>query len=177
MTNSTSSKNYAKALADIAQDNVMSYNDIKKNLGIVSEILTSSDELKNVLENTTISNAIKTDIINEVFKNQINEKIINFLKILVDKSKFNEFSEIKNDYEKILDDVNNIKRVEVISAVPLTDEHKSRITDKLQNKLQKEVIPNWIEQPEIMGGLVIKIEDDVIDSSIKKKLENLEITI
>ena len=150
---------------------------IKKNLDIVSEILTSSDELKNVLENTTISNAIKIDIINEVFKNQINEKIINFLKILVDKSKFNEFSEIKKDYEKILDDVNNIKRVEVISAVPLTEEDKSRITEKLQNKLHKEVIPNWIEQPEIMGGLVIKIEDDVIDSSIKKKLENLEITI
>lgn len=177
MTNSTSSKNYAKALAEIAQDKVMSYDDIKRDLDITESILESSNELKSILENTTISNTIKTDIVNEVFKNQINEKIINFLKILINKSKFNEFSEIKNEFEKILDDVNNIKRVEVVSAVPLTDEHKSRITEKLKNKLGKEVIPNWFEQPEIMGGLVIKIEDDVIDSSIKKKLENLEITI
>ena len=95
----------------------------------------------------------------------------------MNKAKFNEFQEIKEEYEHILDEVNNIKRVEVISAVPLTDEHKSRITEKLKNKLNKEVIPSWIEQPEIMGGLVIKIEDDVIDSSIRKKLENLEITI
>lgn len=177
MTNSTSSKNYAKALAEIAQDKVMSYDDIKRDLDITESILESSNELKSILENTTISNTIKTDIVNEVFKNQINEKIINFLKILINKSKFNEFSEIKNEFEKILDDVNNIKRVEVVSAIPLTDEHKSRITEKLKNKLGKEVIPNWVEQPEIMGGLVIKIEDDVIDSSIKKKLENLEITI
>ena len=177
MTNSISTKNYAKALAETAQDKVMSYEDIKQNLDIVSDILSSSAELKNVLENTTISIPVKNDIINEVFQNQINEEIINFLKILVNKAKFNEFQEIKEEYEHILDEVNNIKRVEVISAVPLTDEHKSRITEKLKNKLNKEVIPSWIEQPEIMGGLVIKIEDDVIDSSIKKKLENLEITI
>ena len=79
MTNSISAKNYAKALAETAQDKVMSYEDIKQNLDIVSDILSSSAELKNVLENTTISIPVKNDIINEVFQNQINEKIINFL--------------------------------------------------------------------------------------------------
>ena len=70
MTNSTSSKNYAKALAEIAQDKVMSYDDIKRDLDITESILESSNELKSILENTTISNTIKTDIVNEVFKNQ-----------------------------------------------------------------------------------------------------------
>ena len=181
MINSTSPKNYAKALAEIAKDNVMSYEDIKHNLDTVILILQSSSELQMTLENTAISNSAKIDIINEVFKNQINDKIINFLKILVNKSKFNELPLIIDEFNKILDNVNNIKRVEVVSAVQLTEDltedQKNKITEKLKNKLNKNIIAEWIEQPEIIGGLIIKIEDDVIDSSLKKKLENLEITL
>ncbi len=177
MINSTSPKNYAKALAEIAKDNVMSYEDIKHNLDTVILILQSSSELQMTLENTAISNSAKIDIINEVFKNQINDKIINFLKILVNKSKFNELPLIIDEFNKILDNVNNIKRVEVVSAVQLTEDQKNKITEKLKNKLNKNIIAEWIEQPEIIGGLIIKIEDDVIDASLKKKLENLEITL
>ena len=177
MINSTSPKNYAKALAEIAKDNVMSYEDIKHNLDTVILILQSSSELQMTLENTAISNSAKIDIINEVFKNQINDKIINFLKILVNKSKFNELPLIIDEFNKILDNVNNIKRVEVVSAVQLTEDQKNKITEKLKNKLNNKIIAEWIEQPEIIGGLIIKIEDDVIDSSLKKKLENLEITL
>ena len=177
MINSTSPKNYAKALAEIAKDNVMSYEDIKHNLDTVILILQSSSELQMTLENTAISNSAKIDIINEVFKNQINDKIINFLKILVNKSKFNELPLIIDEFNEILDNVNNIKRVEVVSAVQLTEDQKNKITEKLKNKLNKNIIAEWIEQPEIIGGLIIKIEDDVIDSSLKKKLENLEITL
>ena len=177
MINSTSPKNYAKALAEIAKDNVMSYEDIKHNLDTVILILQSSSELQMTLENTANSNSAKIDIINEVFKNQINDKIINFLKILVNKSKFNELPLIIDEFNKILDNVNNIKRVEVVSAVQLTEDQKNKITEKLKNKLNKNIIAEWIEQPEIIGGLIIKIEDDVIDSSLKKKLENLEITL
>lgn len=175
MINSTSSKNYAKALAGLAEDKLMSYEDINKDLDIISKIIESSPDLEKVLENITISNDAKTKIIDEVFKNQVNDKVINFLKILIDKNKFNHFNSIKSAFKKILDEVNNIKRVEVISAITLTDTHKSKITEKLKNKLGKDIIANWVEQPEIIGGLIIKIEDDVIDSSLKNKLENLGI--
>ena len=81
----TSSKNYAGALAEIADDNIISYDGIKNDLNTVSEIIKNSPDLKSVLENITISTDIKNSIIDEVFKNQINEKIINFLKILTNK--------------------------------------------------------------------------------------------
>lgn len=176
MINSTSSKNYAKALAELSSDNILSFENIANDLNIVSDILNNSKDLQNTLENITISQKIKNDIINEVFKNQINEKIINFLKILVDKSKFNEFFEIKKEFDKILYDVNNIKRATVKSAVTLSENQKTRIIEKLQSKLNKTIIADWVESPEIIGGLIIKIDDNVIDSSLRTKLKNLEIT-
>ena len=86
----TSSKNYAGALAEIADDNIISYDGIKNDLNTVSEIIKNSPDLKSVLENITISTDIKNSIIDEVFKNQINEKIINFLKISVNLQKLNQ---------------------------------------------------------------------------------------
>ncbi len=169
----TSSKNYACALAEIADDNIISYDEIKNDLNTISVIIKNSPDLKSVLENITIATDVKNSIIDEVFKNQINEKLVNFLKILTNKNKFDEFDEIKSDFESIYNDVNNIKLVEVTSAVELTQEQKNRVTEKLQAKLNKQIQANWLLNSDIIGGLIIKIDDNVINSSLKNKLEKL----
>ncbi len=169
----TSSKNYAGALAEIADDNIISYDEIKNDLNTISVIIKNSPDLKSVLENITIATDVKNSIIDEVFKNQINEKLVNFLKILTNKNKFDEFDEIKSDFESIYNDVNNIKLVEVTSAVELTQEQKNRVTEKLQAKLNKQIQANWLLNSDIIGGLIIKIDDNVINSSLKNKLEKL----
>ena len=169
----TSSKNYAGALAEIADDNIISYDEIKNDLNTISVIIKNSPDLKSVLENITIATDVKNSIIDEVFKNQINEKLVNFLKILTNKNKFDEFDEIKSDFESIYNDVNNIKLVEVTSAVELTQEQKNRVTEKLQAKLNKQIKANWLLNRDIIGGLIIKIDDNVINSSLKNKLEKL----
>lgn len=173
MAGSTSSKNYAGALAEIANDNVMSYDNIQEDLNIVSAIIESSVDLKNVLENITISTEIKNNIIDDVFKNQINEKIVNFLKVITAKNKFNEFWDIKSEFENIYNDVKNIKLVDVTSAIELSDEQKSKVINKLQAKLNKTIIANWKLDEDIIGGLIIKIDDNVINSSLKNRLEKL----
>ena len=169
----TSSKNYAGALAEIADDNIISYDEIKNDLNTISVIIKNSPDLKSVLENITIATDVKNSIIDEVFKNQINEKLVNFLKILTNKNKFDEFDEIKSDFESIYNDVNNIKLVEVTSAVELTQEQKNRVTEKLQAKLNKQIKANWLLNSDIIGGLIIKIDDNVINSSLKNILEKL----
>ncbi len=173
MASSTSSKNYAGALAEIANDNVLSYDNIKNDLNTVSDIIASSAELKNVLENITISTEIKNSIIDDVFKNQVDAKIVNFLKVITAKNKFNEFAEIKNEFENRYNDVKNIKPVDVTSAIELSDDQKNKITDKLRSKLNKEIIANWKIDSDIIGGLIIKIDDNVINSSLKNRLEKL----
>ena len=173
MTNSTSSKNYAGALAQIAKSNSMSFDEIKNDLNIAESIINSSSELKDVLENITISTDVKSEIVEDVFKNQINSKIINFLKIITDKNKFKDFAEIKSEFENLYNEEKNIKTVDVTSAIQLSDEQKHRVIEKLQNKLNKQIIANWQIDENIIGGLIIKVDDDVINSSLKNKLEKI----
>ncbi len=170
---STSAQNYADSLIKVGQDGVMTYDTILADLNTIREITSSSQELVGVMENPAISVNTKDEIINNVFSNQINEKLINFLKVLIDKKRFYELNEIIEAYSNKVDEINNIKRVEVVSAVEVSDDRKQRLIEKLQNKLQKTVIANWEIDQNIIGGLVIKIDDDIIDNSLKNKLENL----
>lgn len=166
---SKSAITYANSL--IEADN--NYEQILNDLRTVQNITSQSKDFNEVMLNPTISVSTKNEIIDEIFKNQINEKVINFLKILADKKRFSELNEIISAYSEKVDEINNIKRVEVISVVELSEEQKRQTVEKLQNRLQKNVVVQWTKNADIIGGLVIKIDDDIIDSSLKNKLEKL----
>lgn len=170
---SLSAKNYSKALVEMVRDNVISFEDLSKDLATVSEILKTSQDLRLTLENPTVSEEVKSQIVEEVFKNEVHPQVVSFLKVLIDKNRFSEFSQIKADYEIKLDDVNKIQAVEITSAVELSEEYRERILQKLSEKLQKNIRPNWKVDENIIAGLIYRINDNVIDTSIKSKLDKL----
>lgn len=170
---SLSAKNYSKALVEMVRDNVISFEDLSKDLTTVSEILETSQDLRLTLENPTVSEEVKSQIIEEVFKNEVHPQVVSFLKVLIDKNRFSEFSQIKADYEIKLDDVNKIQAVEITSAVELSEEYREKILQKLSEKLQKNIRPNWKVDENIIAGLIYRINDNVIDTSIKSKLDKL----
>ena len=85
---SLSAKNYSKALVEMVRDNVISFEDLSKDLATVSEILEASQDLRLTLENPTVSDAVKSQIVEEVFKNEVHPQVVNFLMVLIDKTDF-----------------------------------------------------------------------------------------
>lgn len=166
-----SSKIYADTLIRLGQDG--SFDEILENLENIQEICASSNELVAVLQNPTISIDTKNSIIDEVFSKNIDKKIKDFLKIVIEKKRFNEFNSIVFAFKAKLDEINNIKHVEIISAINLDDNNKQTILAKIENKIQKQIIANWTVDNSIIGGLIIKFDDNIIDSSLKQKLEKL----
>lgn len=164
---------YAEALVKIAKDGKLTFEKISADLNSINEILNQSKDLNEVLINPVVSIENKKEIIDRVFSNEIDALIINFLKILVDKNRFDAFDEILNSYNKAIDKVNNISRVDVTSAVEMNDEAKNKLKNKLEEKMKLNVILNLNVNPDIIAGLVIKIGDNVIDMSLKHKLEDL----
>ena len=163
---SQTAKIYADALTKMSQDGSVTYDDILKDLETVSTILKSSADLKNVLITPAVPTEQKQEIITDVFTNQISPNMVNFLKILAEKKRFGEFEEITEAYKEELDEINGIKRIAVISAVDLTEKKKKKI-------INKSIYATWQKDETVIGGLVIRIDDNVIDTSIKNKLENL----
>lgn len=162
-------KTYADSLfeADENREKILS------DLMTISDVISNSNEFDNAMLNPAISLNIKFDIIDEIFKKELSPKVLNFIKIIVEKNRFNEFGQIVSAYKDLLDSANNTQNVEIISAIELSDSKKQNILEKLSAKLSKNIKPDWIIDESIIAGLVIKMDDNVIDSSVKNKLEKL----
>ena len=162
-------KTYADSLfeADENREKILS------DLMTVSDVIENSSEFASTMLNPAISLNIKFEIIDEIFKNELSPKVLNFIKIIVEKNRFNAFGQIISAYKELLDSANNTQNVEIISAIELSDSQKQNIIEKLSAKLNKNIKPDWIIDKSIIAGLVIKMDDNVIDSSVKNKLEKL----
>ena len=98
---------------------------------------------------------------------------MNLLKLLTEK---NRISELKGIYEALSGFKNkktNKKNVEIVSAIELNNETKQRIIEKLNKKLNCDIMPLWQIDKSIIAGLVFKYDDYVIDTSVLAKLKQL----
>jgi F-type H+-transporting ATPase subunit delta len=169
---SSISKNYSKAILEVAQaDNLVQ--EFKTELIEIEKVFESSADLQIVMKNSSISNNEKIEILEAVFGGKINQKILNFIKILVEKHRFDEFGAIVSSYCKKIEELSNKKTVEIISPIKLNFENKSNVLFKLEHKFNCEINPIWTVDNSLIAGLAFKFDDTVIDTSIKAKLENL----
>ena len=166
---STISKVYAKALFEADIDDAT----IKTQLAEILNVIDSSEDLKIVLANSSISSNKKNEILEEIFRDKTDAHLLNLLKLLIEK---NRISDLRNIYDAfiLLDNKgSNKKNVEIVSSVELSEKTKSRILDKLSQKLKCEVVPQWQIDKSIIAGLVFKYEDYVLDTSVLAKLKQL----
>ena len=170
---SAAAKNYAEALIEIVKSGKSGYDVFAADLGTVGEVLKSSVDLSVAMENPAIDSDIKNNIIDDVFGGKISPELINFLKILVDKRRFSEFPQIYAEFINRYNKIQNIQPVTVVSAIKLSKVQQSQIVDKLSAKLNKQILPVWETDEDIIAGIMVKIDDNVLDMSLKYRIEKL----
>lgn len=168
------SKRWAHALMELASENPdTSKEDILYELKTISETIESSEELKNVINNPSISTEEKQIVLCKLFQSSIMPIVYNFLFTLNLRKRVNIISTIAEEFQKELEEIKNITHVNVTSAIELSDERKQDIKQKLAEKLKKEVLVDWNVNNEIIAGLVLNINETIVDNSVKHKLEDL----
>ncbi|MCD4711969.1 MAG: ATP synthase F1 subunit delta [Clostridiales bacterium] len=99
--------------------------------------------------------------------------MLNFLKIVLDKKRGSELLNIKHDFDRRVDEHNNILKASVESVIPLTDEQLGALSQNLEKITGKNVVLVSSLNPTLVGGLVVKMGDQIIDGSVKFKLESM----
>ena len=168
------SKRWAKALIELTQeDENISKDSVLSDLRNVAETFKSSDELMNVINNPSISVDEKQIVISKLFQDKVLPIVYNFLFALNLKKRLNIISDIADEFEKELEELKNIVRVDITSAIDLSDERKTEIKNRVAEKLHKDVKVSWDIDEKIIAGLIFNIDDTVVDNSIKHKLDKL----
>ena len=168
------SKKWAKALIELTQeDESISKENVLNDLQSIAETFNSSEELSNVVNNPSISTEEKQIVICKLFQDKVMPIVYNFLFALNLKKRLNLINDIADEFEKELEELKNIVRVDITSAIDLSDERKADIKNRVAEKLQKDVKVSYGVDKDIIAGLIFNINDTVVDNSIKHKLDKL----
>ena len=163
-------KTYAESLIKL---DTISRTDVLADLNKINDTIMASEDLYKVLQTPTVNSETKIQILTDIFEKEISKPVLNFLKILAEKNRFGDFEGIIKAFKEKSDEIDGIKAINVTSAIELKDDYKAQIISKLSSKLGKKINANWEIDKSIIGGLVIKIDDSIIDTSIKYKLDKL----
>jgi len=97
----------------------------------------------------------------------------NLVRLLLERGRIGVLGQVAEQYRRLADRASGVVRAEVISAVPLDDASARRIRGALSERLGGEVQTEVRQDPDILGGLIVRIGDRVIDSSVRTRLEQL----
>ena len=167
-------KRWALALMELAQENEnISKEDILDDLREISETINSSEELSNVINNPSISTEEKQIVLCKLFQNSIMPIVYNFIFALNLRKRINIISEIAIEFAKELEKIKNITHIDITSAIELSEERKVEIKSKISKKLEKEIVVDWGIDQDIIAGLVFKMDELIVDNSLRYKLDDI----
>lgn len=167
-------KRWAKALMELVQeDEGISKEDVLDDLKEVAENIEASNELAEVINNPSISVDEKQEVMSKLFQNRVMPIVYNFLFALNLKKRLSIIPDIAVEFQKELEELKNMLRVEITSAIELDDNRKNDIRNRIAEKLQKDIIVKWGVDPDIIAGLIFNVNETIVDSSIRHKLESL----
>lgn len=170
------SNRYALSLFEIAKEE-NKLKEVFENISELAVALSQNDELFNVLASPNINISDKIAILEKIFKDKLEKTLFNFVAILIEKKRIDLFFEIKDEFVAIYNEENNIINAQVITAVEMDKDTENSVLEKLKAETKKEVVLECIIKPEILGGIIIKYNNTLMDGSVKTRLEKLNNTI
>ena len=163
---------YATSLVEIGtQKNVLSQ--LEEELKFVADCVSEEKDLQLFLSSPGFSKEAKSKFVKDVFSGKLSDHMVNFLIVLIQNDRQDLISEIYQAVLEQIDDVNNRQRVTIISRSGLDTKILDSISSVLKNKLKKEIILKEETKESLLGGIIIKIDDVVIDGSLAKDLKKI----
>lgn len=169
-------KSYCDALFSLAleADKLDMY---KEQLVKVCESVKAERQFRAVMTHPKISKEEKKELLEVIYGKEIDHTLLNFLKLLVDKSRFCSIEDITNEYVKSYNLANDIQVVYVKSASPLQRDEVCKLKAKLEDKLHKKVDFVLSHDSDLLAGIRIKINDQIIDNTALGRLNRLKHTV
>jgi len=165
-------KRYAKALFEFAQEQKL-LPEVHADLQHIRELIETSPEFDRLLTNPLITESEKSRMIRPIFEGKINTITVNFLELLSEKRRLEYLSDVIDSFEHFLLEYENKVKGEVISAIPLSDDQMNAIKTHVEGLIGKNLLLQEKVDKQLLGGFVVRVQDMVIDNSIRAQLEKL----
>ncbi|MFW5823402.1 MAG: F0F1 ATP synthase subunit delta [Marinobacter sp.] len=167
----TLARPYARAAFEAArsQDALADWGDA---LSVAGQVAANS-EVKQFLAHPGVPRSAKAEIITEFAGNQVSQPVRNFFTILAEKGRLTLLPEIAGLFQKFRAELERTINIDVTAAFELTEEQQQKLAQALSTRLDRQVSLTATADQSLIGGVVIRTGDMVIDASVRGKLNRL----
>jgi F-type H+-transporting ATPase subunit delta len=168
------SKRYAKALLSLGKEDGK-FQQYGEELKDFSSFFQQNLDFGQAISSPVFTLEDRKNVLSVVLaKSRYSQTVKNFLHLLLDKNRIGAVHAIHAYYKKLTDEVANIARAEVITPMPLNENLRKRVERVLEELTSRKVKMETREDKALIGGIVVKIGDLVLDGSIKTQLKGLK---
>ena len=173
MREPTIAKNYAEALLDLAQKD----GDLAKWGRLIdqfTEAMTSDAKLAGFLATPRIAAQEKNRVLAQALEGQVPATFLKFIQAMVKNRRQLLIPQVATQYHALVDVVENRVHAAVTVVKAASEADQKSIADRLSKIIGKTVVPHFYVNAAVLGGLVVRIGDTVMDGSVRKRLARLK---
>jgi F-type H+-transporting ATPase subunit delta len=164
---------YAQALMSAAQSSDQ-VDRIGEDVSSLLSVLSESEDLRLLLLSPIVELETKKSILRQVAGDQLHPFMLNFLLLLVDRGRILFLEDILKQFQNLLRQLRRTVLAEVISAIELDEEQQNAIRQKVLGMTQAEQVELDLRvDPELIGGVIIKVGSQVVDASLRSQLRRI----
>lgn len=165
---------YARAFTDVVLARQLDADKAIASLESMEQILTSSHELRTLLQNPSVPGDQKLRLLDALTKRiGALKEVRNFLAILVDHQRLSGFTEIVKEVKEQLNERLGIADAEVITARELGAEERRLLEAQIAKTTGKTVRASYQQDPAVMGGAIVRVGSTIYDGSVRGQLQKL----
>lgn len=166
-------KSYAEALFQVARAEE-TLDRVEEELTRLNKSLDANSELREFLSNPQISSDGKKSALFQIFGGKISPITLHWMNMVIDQGRQRRLPAIIEAFLTLTEDARDKVTAEVITSIPLSEDLANRLEKELSKITKKRVFLKPMVDDSILGGVIVKIENKVIDGSVKHRLEEMK---
>jgi F-type H+-transporting ATPase subunit delta len=173
MREPTIAKNYAEALLDLAQKD----GDLAKWGRLIeqfAEAMNSDAKLAGFLATPRVAASDKNKLLAQALEGQVPQTFLRFIQAMVKNRRQLLIPQVATQYHSLVDVVENRVHAAVTVAKAASEADQKLIAERLSKVVGKTVVPHFYVNPSVLGGLVVRVGDTVLDGSVRRRLARLK---
>ena len=162
---------YARSLFEVAQEQGK-LDEVREQLGQFADAMHDDRDLQVFFFSPYFSTQEKEDGLDRAVSGA-DPIVVNFLKLLIENHRMPVIFRVRSAYDELWEEENRLLPVQVTSAVELDKATVKQIGDRIAEQTGRKVELSAIVEPDILGGIVVRVGNQVLDASVRNRLEQL----
>ena len=171
----TIARPYAEAVFKLAmaENSLGNWADILSKMSLIAD----NPDMRAAIADPKLAGETLAALFFSVMNGSVNEQAKNFIRVLIENDRLNLLPEISLQFHDLKDRQEGVAEAEIISAFPMSDDELNALTVTLEKYFKRKIKPSVHIDKELIGGVKVTIGDEVLDASLKTRLQSMATTL